>query len=56
MLLYQKENTVTIEKAANLSPEELANKLIVGVFVDKEQSDYQTHYQAVINKSRMVVK
>ena len=51
MLLNQKENTVTIEKAAGMSPEELQDKLVVGVFVDKEQPDYQTHYQNVISKA-----
>lgn len=56
MLVYQKENTVTIEKAANLSPAELENKLIVGVFVDKQQSDYQANYQEVVSKARAIVK
>ncbi len=54
MLMYQKENTVSLEKAAQLTPEELENKIVVGVFVDKEQADYQEHYQKVVQKSHNV--
>jgi len=56
MLLYQKENTVTLEKAAGMVPENLQGKLVVGVFVDKEQPDYLAHYQDVVTKARAAAK
>ncbi len=56
MLLYQKDNTVTLEKAANMPAEELQGKLIVGVFVDREQADYQEHYQEVVRKACAAAK
>ena len=56
MLLYQKENTVSLAKASGMSPEELRNKLVVGVFVDRQQPDYQSHYEAVVTKARSEIK
>ncbi|HRS51135.1 MAG TPA: 2-oxoacid:ferredoxin oxidoreductase subunit beta [Candidatus Marinimicrobia bacterium] len=56
MLLYQKENTVSLEKASGMSPEELQNKLVVGVFVDRQQPDYQSHYETVATKARAEIK
>jgi len=55
-LLYQKENTVSLAKASGMSPEELRNKLVVGVFVDRQQPDYQSHYEAVVTKARSEIK
>jgi 2-oxoglutarate ferredoxin oxidoreductase subunit beta len=52
MLRFQKENAVTVEKAAQMSPEELADKIVVGVFVDREQPDYLQHYQTVQQKAQ----
>jgi len=49
MLLFQKDHTVSLEKAAKMTPEELTDKIIVGVLVDREQADYQTNYQQIIN-------
>lgn len=52
MLQYQKEHTVTVEKAAQMSPEELEDKIVVGVFIDREQPDYSEHYQRVQFKAQ----
>ncbi len=52
MLLLQKENSISIEKAANLSPEELHDKFVVGVFVDREQPEYAQLYRGVKDKAQ----
>lgn len=49
MLKWIKENTIGIEAAAKLSPEERANKFITGKFVDENKADYSTKYQNIID-------
>ncbi|MBN2187326.1 MAG: 2-oxoacid:ferredoxin oxidoreductase subunit beta [Dehalococcoidia bacterium] len=41
MMKWQRDNTVTVEKAKGLSEEELRGKIRVGVLVDKEALTYQ---------------
>jgi 2-oxoglutarate ferredoxin oxidoreductase subunit beta len=38
MLQWQKENAVRVEKAAKLSPEELADKIVIGEMVNDDRS------------------
>jgi len=45
MLQYQKENSISIDKAKQLSRSELQNKIITGIYVDKEDPSYLEHYQ-----------
>jgi 2-oxoglutarate ferredoxin oxidoreductase subunit beta len=52
MLKWQKENSVSLKKAKNLSPEELKGKIITGIFVEDQKDEYVKSYQRVIEKSK----
>lgn len=52
MLQYQKDNDIPIEKAKQLSEEELRGKIVTGIFVDREQPDYIKVYEEVKKKTR----
>jgi len=45
MLQALKDQVVTSEKAATLSPEELEEKIVTGVFVDVERPEYLEEYE-----------
>lgn len=53
MLKYFKEHSVPIEKAKNMSDEELKDKFVVGIFVDREKLGFTSLYKQVINKARV---
>ena len=44
MIQILKDSTVTIEKAAKLSPEDLEDKIVTGVFVDVDKPEYTEEY------------
>jgi len=48
MLEDLKARSVPIKKAAKMSPEELEDKVITGVFVDKEKPEYTDQYEKLI--------
>lgn len=52
MLKFQRDNAIPIEKANQLSPEELVDKIVIGEFVDREQPDYFAHYEKVTQKAQ----
>ena len=54
MLLSLKERSLSIEKAAGMSTEDLKGKIITGVFVDREQPGYLDKYYRVIEKAREI--
>jgi len=47
MLTWQKEQTVSLEKAASLPPHVLEDKIITGVFVKKLQPEYTALYRNI---------
>jgi 2-oxoglutarate ferredoxin oxidoreductase subunit beta len=47
MMKWQRDNTVTIEKAKGLSEEELRGKIRIGVLVDKEAPTYQERLESL---------
>lgn len=49
MMQWIKDNTVPIAKAAQMSAEELKGKFVTGIFENREQEDYSTVYQRVID-------
>lgn len=49
MLQWIKENTVPKARADTMTYEELRGKFVTGVFEDREQEDYSTAYQRVID-------
>ena len=48
MVIDQKDQTVRIERAKNMSPEELQGKIVIGVLVDRELPEYINTYEKVI--------
>jgi 2-oxoglutarate ferredoxin oxidoreductase subunit beta len=49
---YFKENTVTIARSKNMSSEELAGKIVVGEFVNKDIPEYTEQYLSLIESVR----
>jgi len=47
MMKWQRDNTVTVEKAKGLSEEELRGKIRIGVLVDKEVLSYQERLESL---------
>ena len=48
MMNWIKDNTVPAAKADNLPPEELKGKFVTGIFENRDQEDYGTIYQRII--------
>jgi 2-oxoglutarate ferredoxin oxidoreductase subunit beta len=44
MLKWQKENSVSVERAREMKPEELEGKIITGIFVEEEKPEYVEDY------------
>lgn len=50
MMKYLKENSVSVEKAKNMTEEELAGKIVVGVLRDRELPEYSEEYEKLIER------
>lgn len=48
MIKQLKEISVSVEKAASMNPDELKDKLITGILVDRELPEYTANYQKLI--------
>ena len=55
MMEWQRDHTVAVEKAATLKPEELQDKIVIGVLVDKELPVYQDEYEKIREKAKGIV-
>lgn len=51
MLQWIKDNTVSKAKADTMPEEELVGKYVTGVFADRDQPDYGTLYQEIIEQA-----
>ncbi len=52
MMEWQRDHAVEAKKAATLKPEELKDKVIIGVLVDKELPVYQDEYQKIRERAK----
>ncbi len=52
MLKWQRDNAVPVEKAAKMSPEELKDKIITGILVDKDLPVYEEEYEKVRKRAK----
>lgn len=52
MMERQRDQSITVEKAAKMKPEELKDKIIIGVLVDKELPVYQDQYEKVRERAK----
>jgi len=56
MMRAQKEMAVRVEKAATMSPEELAGKITIGVLVDRELPIYTEEYRRIQVAARAALR
>jgi 2-oxoglutarate ferredoxin oxidoreductase subunit beta len=52
MMEWQRDHAVSVEKAAKMKPEELRDKVIIGVLVDKELPVYQEEYGKIRERAK----
>ncbi|RTZ93753.1 MAG: 2-oxoacid:ferredoxin oxidoreductase subunit beta, partial [Deltaproteobacteria bacterium] len=52
MLKWQRDNSIPVDKAAKMSPEELEGKIITGILVDKELPVYEEEYEKVRERAK----
>jgi 2-oxoglutarate ferredoxin oxidoreductase subunit beta len=52
MMEWQRDHAVAVEKAATLKPEELKDKIVTGVLVDKELPVYQDEYEKIRERAK----
>ena len=48
MLKWQKENSIPVEKAKEMKPEELEGKIVTGIFVQEQRPEYVEDYHRLI--------
>jgi 2-oxoglutarate ferredoxin oxidoreductase subunit beta len=52
MMEWQRDNAITVEKSATMKTEELQDKIVIGVLVDKELPVYQDEYDKIRERAR----
>jgi len=52
MMEWQRDHAVTVDKAASMKPEELQDKIVIGVLVDKELPVYQEEYEKIRERGK----
>jgi len=52
MMEWQRDHAVTVEKAAMMKSEEMKDKLLIGVLVDKELPVFQNEYEKIRERSK----
>jgi 2-oxoglutarate ferredoxin oxidoreductase subunit beta len=56
MMEWQRDHAVTVEKAAMMNPDELQDKIVIGVLVDKKLPVYQDEYNKIREKAKSGAK
>jgi 2-oxoglutarate ferredoxin oxidoreductase subunit beta len=52
MMEWQRDHALSVEKAATMKPEELQDKILIGVLVDKELPVYQDEYEKIRGRAK----
>jgi len=52
MMEWQRDHAVNVERAATMKSEELQDKIVIGVLVDKELPVYQDEYEKIRERSK----
>jgi 2-oxoglutarate ferredoxin oxidoreductase subunit beta len=52
MMEWQRDHSVPVEKALKMKPEELKDKILIGVLVDKELPVYQDEYEKIRERAK----
>jgi 2-oxoglutarate ferredoxin oxidoreductase subunit beta len=53
MMEWQRDHAIPVEKAAALKPDELKDKTVIGVLVDKDLPVYQNEYEKIRQRSQV---
>ena len=53
MMKWQKDNTITVERAKRLGEEKLGQKIVTGVLVDREATTYHKEYERLRTRIRV---
>jgi 2-oxoglutarate ferredoxin oxidoreductase subunit beta len=53
MLKWQKDNSISVSASRKSSPEELGEKVIVGVLVDREKPEYTEEYARLVERIKV---
>ena len=56
MMEWQRDHAVKVEKSATMRPEELQDKILIGVLVDKELPVYQDEYEKIRERAKEIVR
>jgi 2-oxoglutarate ferredoxin oxidoreductase subunit beta len=56
MMQWQRDHAVPAEKALKMRPEELQDKVLIGVLVDKELPIFQEEYEKIRSRAKEVVE
>ena len=56
MMEWQRDHAVPVEKAATMKPEEVQDKVLIGVLVDKELPVYQDEYEKIRERAQAAVE
>jgi 2-oxoglutarate ferredoxin oxidoreductase subunit beta len=55
MMEWQRDHAVEAKKAAGMEPEELKDKVVIGVLVDKELPVYQNEYEKIRERAKETI-
>lgn len=56
MLEWQRDHSVSVDKAAKMAPEELKDKIITGVLVNKELPVYEEEYEKIRERTKLIAE
>jgi 2-oxoglutarate/2-oxoacid ferredoxin oxidoreductase subunit beta len=56
MMEWQRDHALTVEKAAQAKPEEIRDRVVIGVLVDKELPVFQDEYQKIRERAKEAVR
>jgi len=55
MMQWQRDHAIPAEKALNMKPEELKDKVLIGVLIDKELPVFQEEYEKIRSRAKEAV-
>ena len=56
MMEWQRDHAVTVEKARAMKQEEAADKIVIGILMDRELPVYQRDYNDIRKRAKETVK
>jgi len=56
MMQWQRDHAIPVEKSLKMKSEELKDKILIGVLVDKELPVYQDEYEKIRDRARAAME